>query len=349
MQKIKCKGKTSKGKDCRKYVSVEGETFCPTHGGESKSSVQEKKKSKPTSQQKSSQKHSVMSQRSGKEAKKKCSKICGTTGNQCKLSISRPGERFCPRHGGLTKNGSAMKNPRSPIPWAALHFASLNFVIVEHSLCKCDPRLSPCKSMQIILWIQQLSSLLSKAPSKKVSAYPSAAALRKWIENAPLKKMNLQEMLLQASRILQVANTKWLRDLMNAKGEIEDLEEVDEEKEKDEEEKDVEENEVSESEKNVEKKNDKGKEEIVEQEEIEEIEEMSESDVEMMVNRDELNEKNEDDEDEECLPAQKKKTDAAKKKQKRAKSQEDLDNDSTLKKTHVIQEQMFPTQNSPAI
>ena len=185
-----------------------------------------------------------------------CSKNC-TTGDRCKLYVSLIGEKYCPRHGGLTKNGSVMKAPRSPIPWAALHSACLNFVIIEHSLCKCDARLSPCKSMQIMIWLQQLSSIVSESQRKKVPNYPSAASLRKWIEKAPLKKMTVKEMLLHASRILQVQNTRWLRDLMVDAKKIEKQDETEKkEDEEDEDEDDGKENDVVDEENDLEEGDD---------------------------------------------------------------------------------------------
>ncbi len=70
-----------------------------------------------------------------------------------------------------------------------------------------------------MIWLQLLSSLVSSKSGSGgksgKSSYPSVAALRKWIEKAPWSKMNFQELLLHASRILQVANTRWLRDLLN--------------------------------------------------------------------------------------------------------------------------------------
>jgi hypothetical protein len=384
MMKLKCSGKTKSGKDCKNDVSVEGETFCPTHGGETKASHEEKQKSlrkqnnqkqnqnqkqnnqKQNDQKNPKQKHTPMQKQKQNPLKKKtCEKICSTTKKQCKLFVSLKGEKFCPRHGGLTKSGVVMKSPRSPIPWAALHSACLNFVVVEHSLCKCEPRISPCKSMQIMIWLQQLSSLVSLKKSGK-STYPSVSALRKWIEKAPLNQMNFQELLLHASRILQVANTRWLRDLLNVKvgkgedgkGEVEsgDNEKNDgvEESGNDgvggknegegEEEVDGEndegegENEEEEEESNVE--NEKGK------EEVSGVEMMDQGDDEVIQDvegGDEL----EEDVEEEYVPSSSGVKRSVKKQKKRFNSEDDdLNDSSTLKKT-MMEENVFKTQNSP--
>jgi hypothetical protein len=383
--KSKCSGKTKAGKDCKNDVSVEGETFCPTHGGETKASHEEKQKhqknkkqnqnqkqnQKQNDQKNPKQKHTPM-QKQKQNKKKTCEKICSTTKKQCKLFVSLKGEKFCPRHGGLTKGGVVMKSPRSPIPWAALHSACLNFVLVEHSLCKCEPRISPCKSMQIMIWLQQLSSLVSLKKSGK-STYPSVSALRKWIEKAPLNQMNFQELLLHASRILQVANTRWLRDLLNDKrggrgsgsgeeGAVESEIESDkieknvdgveesgndgESEREDEEEGDAEndkgENDEGENEEvNVE--NEKGK------EEVSEVEMMDQGDDEVIedVEYGEVEDEDEQ-EEEEYVPSSSSVKRNVKKQKKRVKSEDDqdLNDNSSLKKT-MIEE--FKTQNSPDI
>jgi hypothetical protein len=384
MMKSKCSGKTKSGKNCKNDVSVEGETFCPTHGGETKASHEEKQKylrkqnnQKQNNQKQNNQKQNPMQkqkhapmqkQKQNPSIKKKtCEKICSTTKKQCKLFVSLKGEKFCPRHGGLTKSGVVMKSPRSPIPWAALHSACLNFVIVEHSLCKCEPRISPCKSMQIIIWLQQLSSLVSLKKSGK-STYPSVSALRKWIEKAPLDKMNFQELLLHASRILQVANTRWLRDLLNdrrsggsgsgeegGEGEVEsdknDEKNVDgveesgsdgvggkngvegeEEGENDEGENDDEEEELN-------GENEKGK------EELNDVEMMDQDDDEV-IEGGEVEDGEQD--EEEYVPSSSSVKRNVKKQKKRVKSEDDqdLNDNSSLKKT-MIEE--FKTQNSPAV
>jgi hypothetical protein len=397
MMKLKCSGKTKSGKDCKNDVSVEGETFCPTHGGETKASHEEKQKSlrkqnnqkqnqnqkqnnqKQNDQKNPKQKHTPMQKQKQNPLKKKtCEKICSTTKKQCKLFVSLKGEKFCPRHGGLTKGGVVMRVPRSPIPWAALHSACLNFVIIEHSLCKCEPRISPCKSMQIMIWLQQLSSLVSLKKSGK-STYPSVSALRKWIEKAPLDKMNFQELLLHASRTLQVANTRWLRDLLNdTRGEKEKLNESDGEggieRESDKIEKneggsdgvggnnDVEgegedeeegiaendegegENDEEEEELNVESKdeNEKGK------EEVSEVEMMDQGDDEVVEGGDEVEEEDGEQDEEEYVPSSSSVKRNVKKQKKRVKSEDDqdLNDNSSLKKT-MIEE--FKTQNSPAV
>jgi hypothetical protein len=388
--KSKCSGKTKSGKDCKNDVSVEGETFCPTHGGETKASHEEKQKHqknkkqnpkqnpkqnlnpKQKQNQKQNQKHTPM-QKQNPLKKKTCEKICSTTKKQCKLFVSLKGEKFCPRHGGLTKSGVVMKSPRSPIPWAALHSACLNFVIVEHSLCKCEPRISPCKSMQIMIWLQQLSSLVSlkSGSGRKKSSYPSVAALRKWIEKAPLSKMNFQELLLHASRILQVQNIRWLRDLLNESrragkesdgedgeggnesgGENGIVEKNDEDGEKnvenddengendgenDVEDEDCENDKNDEGENGENEGNEKGK------EELNDAEMMDQSDDEVIqgVEEGEL-----DEQEEEYVPSESAKRNV-KKQKKRVKSEDDQDlNDVTFKKT-MIEE--FKTQNSPAI
>jgi hypothetical protein len=274
----------------------------------------------------------------------------------------------------LTKSGVVMKAPRSPIPWAALHSACLNFVIVEHSLCKCEPRISPCKSMQIIIWLQQLSSLVSLKKSGK-STYPSVAALRKWIEKAPLNQMNFQELLLHASRILQVQNTRWLRDLLNENkigkgsdgeggvesgnesvgiGKIEkNVDGVEEsgndgesegDAQNDEEEGDAEEegeNDEEEVELNVESKgeNEKG-------EEMNDVEMMDQGEDEVI--QDGEMEDEDDEQEEEYVPSSESVKRNVKKQKKRVKSEDDqdLNDNSSLKKT-MIEE--FKTQNSPAV
>ena len=358
---IKCKGKTNRGKDCKNNVSLDGEKFCPAHGGasKSKSKANNSKSSNKTSKKSNQQEKPKPMSKAKNNNKIQCSKNC-TTGERCKLYVSLLGEKYCPRHGGLTKNGSVMKAPRSPIPWAALHSACLNFIIIEHSLCKCDARLSPCKSMQIMIWLQQLSSIVSESQRKKVLNYPSAASLRKWIEKAPLKKMTVKEMLLHASRILQVQNTRWLRDLMVDAKKIEkvdetekkegeeddDVDDGDDEDENDDE--DEEENDLEEGDDEVEEEedenengngNDKGKEELVQ-------EMMEESEQEQIVVEDE------EDDEEEYLPSKsqnKKKT----KRAKRAKSPErgegeEIAENSNLKKTHLV-DPAFATQNSPVM
>ena len=364
---IKCKGKTNRGKDCKNNVSLDGEKFCPAHGGASKSKAKanNSKSSNKTSKKSNQQEKPKPMSKAKNNNKIQCSKNC-TTGDRCKLYVSLLGEKYCPRHGGLTKNGSVMKAPRSPIPWAALHSASLNFVIIEHSLCKCDARLSPCKSMQIMIWLQQLSSIVSESQRKKVLNYPSAASLRKWIEKAPLKKMTVKEMLLHASRILQVQNTRWLRDLMVDAKKIEkvhdeekdlkednvdvDVDEDENENDVDDEEEDEDENENDigdENENDIGDENgngnDKGKEELVQ-------EMMEESEQEQIVIGDE---DDDDDEEKEYLPSNslgnKKKTKRAKrtKSPERGEGEEIVEN-SNLKKTHLV-DPAFATQNSPVM
>jgi hypothetical protein len=377
--KSKCSGKTKSGKDCKNDVSVEGETFCPTHGGETKASYEEKQKylrkqnqkqnqkqnAKQNPKQKQNQKPSPMQKQN--PLKKICEKICSTTKKQCKLFVSLKGEKFCPRHGGLTKSGVVMKSPRSPIPWPALHSACLNFVLVEHSLCKCEPRISPCKSMQIMIWLQQLSSLVSLKKSGK-SSYPSVSALRKWIEKAPLDKMNFQELLLHASRILQVQNTRWLRDLLNDKrsggsgsgevgnneknvdgvgesgndGESKGDEGEEESNGENEEEGDNDEGE-NEEDLNVASKgeNEKGK------EEVSEVEMMDQGDDEVIEGGD-VGVEVEDEDEEEYVPSSSSVKRNVKKQKKRVKSEDDQDlNDNSFLKKTMIEE--FKTQNSPAI
>jgi hypothetical protein len=386
--KSKCSGKTKSGKDCKNDVSVEGETFCPTHGGETKASHEEKQKSlrkqnpkqnnqnqKQNQNPKQKQNHPMQKQKHNPSKKKTCEKICSTTKKQCKLFVSLKGEKFCPRHGGLTKSGVVMRVPRSPIPWAALHSACLNFVVIEHSLCKCEPRISPCKSMQIMIWLQQLSSLVSLKKSGK-STYPSVSALRKWIEKAPLDKMNFQELLLHASRILQVVNTRWLRDLLNdtrsggsgsgeeggiengnneknidgvegngndgeSEGDAENNEgEGEEEGENDEGENDEEEVELN-IESKGENENEKGK------EEMNDVEMMDQGDDEVIENGEGGEVEDGEQDEEEYVPSVKRNV---KKQKKRVKSEDDQDlNDrSSLKKT-MIEENVFKTQNSPAV
>jgi hypothetical protein len=159
-----------------------------------------------------------------------CQQICATTGVRCTLGISRHTEQFCPRHGGLTKTGSLMRAPRSPIPWPAIHAACVKFIIVEHSLCKCDPRISPCKNMKLMIWLQNLSTCVASRKGSAKSTYPTPAALRKWVEKAP-KTMSTEQLIDLASMILREPNVRWLRNLLQDKPDDGQEDEKDEEEE----------------------------------------------------------------------------------------------------------------------
>jgi hypothetical protein len=106
-----------------------------------------------------------------------------------------------------------MRAPRSPIPWPAIHAACVKFIIVEHSLCKCDPRISPCKNMKLMIWLQNLATSVSARKGAAKSTYPTPAALRKWLEKAP-KTMTTEQLIDLASKILREPNIRWLRDLL---------------------------------------------------------------------------------------------------------------------------------------
>jgi hypothetical protein len=159
-----------------------------------------------------------------------CQQICATTGVRCTLGISRHTEQFCPRHGGLTKTGTLMRSPRSPIPWPAIHAACVKFIIVEHSLCKCDPRISPCKTMKLMIWLQNLSTCVASRKGSAKSTYPTPAALRKWVEKAP-KTMTTEQLIDLASKILREPNVRWLRNLLQDKSDDGQEGEKDEEEE----------------------------------------------------------------------------------------------------------------------
>jgi hypothetical protein len=234
-----------------------------------------------------------------------------------------------------------------------------------------------------MIWLQQLSSLVSLKKSGK-STYPSVSALRKWVEKAPLSRMNFQELLLHASRILQVANTRWLRDLLNVKvgkgedgtekgeegedggiveksengndekneigsdgveGENDEGEGEEESNGENEEEGDNDEEEELNVESKGENENEKGK------EEMNDVEMMDQGDDEVVqdVEDGEGGEVEDGEQDEEeYVPSSSSVKRHVKKQKKRVKSEDDqdLNDNSSLKKT-MIEE--FKTQNSPAI
>jgi hypothetical protein len=163
-------------------------------------------------------------------AKAQCQQVCKRNGQQCKLSISRASETHCPRHGGLTKGGTLMKvgARRKPIPWAQIHAASLTYMLGEHAeQCQCRPKKAPCRAMQVLLWLYDLSNLVANR-KKGTSTYPSAGSLNRWLAQAPnMSKAGLRD---KIKAILGPGNATWLLVMLAAgdnEGEKDDQPEID--------------------------------------------------------------------------------------------------------------------------
>lgn len=139
----------STGNRCKKLVSVEGQTFCPAHGG-----LQIKPVGNRLAQ---------------------CAAISKRSGRQCKNRIQVAGETMCAVHGGASKfKANTIATEKSEEDNAALVCASIQsaclFYLTEvhpRLLCKCSAR-DPCAGLQMTQCFQRLSKLiLSDAQQKK--------------------------------------------------------------------------------------------------------------------------------------------------------------------------------------
>jgi hypothetical protein len=140
----------------------------------------------------------------------RCREISKTTGEQCKLQVSREGQTKCPRHGGLTKKGTVMKEPRQSIPWVAIYANSMHYMLNQHNACDCTPQ-EPCVFIQLFKWLQKLSLEVSNRNGK--SSYPAQGALKKWLEHKP-DNMSDSYILRKLGSILKEENISWLRELL---------------------------------------------------------------------------------------------------------------------------------------
>ena len=190
----------STGKQCKHHVAVAGETSCPIHGGKSKSNAspipqpqQQQDKQQPQQQQ-------------------QCAAICQSTKLRCQGKVSLASEQNCPRHGGLTKHGVAMKPPRWPIPWVSIHATSVEYLLTIHPRsCKCNNKKRICTPMLLIAWLQRLAALVGQrnAANGGRATYPTPGALKKWMAQAPPNLSN-DDIVTTAVNLFGASNVVWL-------------------------------------------------------------------------------------------------------------------------------------------
>jgi hypothetical protein len=157
----------STGLQCKKHVSIVGETNCPKHGGRQlKTAI----------------------------VLPACNAISKSTRRPCKNQVSSAGQNFCSTHGGsspsspsrmvmtpqfqlVQRQGSATSThildtstPTATIQendeqtiraWTEMQARSIQFLMETHpkSGCKCSFLSEPCKGIKIAMWAQSLVHL----------------------------------------------------------------------------------------------------------------------------------------------------------------------------------------------
>jgi hypothetical protein len=168
-----------------------------------------------------------------------CTGISKSSKKHCKNKVSLLGQTKCPLHGGMTKNRTAMKKRREPIPWPLINSACIGYLINDHagSGCKClskDGCLRHCKTVQVIVWLHTLATYISSRKGSARSSYPTPGALTKWLEDTP-GSMSNEAILEKARSLLGMGNVGWLSTLIPVRrrrgGDDDEVEEVEEEEE----------------------------------------------------------------------------------------------------------------------
>ena len=126
------------------------------------------------------------------------------SGHSCQHRVSLKNERYCPAHGGLTKNGIHQTPQRVSIPYHEIAQGTMHFLMMEHPRCRCDV-LKPCMGYQLCQWLHKLSTLT------KGSGYPSPTKMKLWLSDCPNNNGGLMD---AVESILGASCVKWMEALL---------------------------------------------------------------------------------------------------------------------------------------